>query len=36
MTIASMVGTTVKTIIDATPTAMVGKMADVIELTVAR
>jgi hypothetical protein len=31
-----MVGTTAKAIIDATPTAMVGKMADVIELMVAQ
>ena len=35
MAIASMVDTTVKAIVDVTPTAMVGRMADVKDLTVA-
>ncbi len=34
--IASMVGTTAKAIVDATPTTMVERMADVIDSTVAR
>ncbi len=35
MAIESMVGTTAKAIVDATPTTMVGRMVDVIDSTVA-